>query len=73
MSRKGNCGDKAVGESFFSVLKCEMGHEECFARRQEGKDKLFDDSEVFYHRSRIHSATGYLALAEYEARFQRGA
>jgi putative transposase len=73
MSRQGNCWDNAVAESFFSALKCEMAHDECFATRQEAKDKLFDYIEVFYNRSRIHSATGYLAPAEYEAKFQRAA
>jgi len=73
MSRKGNCWDNAVAESFFGVLKSEMVHHERFATRQEAKDKLFDYIEVFYNRSRIHSATGYLSPAEYEARFQRAA
>jgi putative transposase len=60
MSRKGNCWDNAVAESFFSVLKCEMAQDEHFATRQEAKDKLFDYIEVFYNRSRIHSSIGYL-------------
>ncbi len=38
--------------------------------RQEAKDKLFDYIEVFYNRSRIHSANNYFAPAEYEARYQ---
>jgi transposase InsO family protein len=50
-----------------------MVHDERFATRQEAKDKLFDYIEVFYNRSRIHSATGYLAPVEYEARVQRAA
>lgn len=49
MSGKGNCWDKGVAESFFSVLKCEMAHEERFARKQEGKGKLLDYIEVFYN------------------------
>ncbi len=69
MSRKGNCWDNAVSESFFGNLKSEMVHHEHFATRQEAKDKLFDYIEVFYNRSRIHSATGYFAPAEYEARY----
>jgi putative transposase len=73
MSRKGNCWDNAVAESFFGILKSEMLHHERFATRQAAQDKLFDYIEVFYNRSRIHSATGYLAPAEYEARFQRAA
>jgi putative transposase len=67
MSRKGNCWDNAVTESFFGNLKSEMVHHERFQTRQEAKDKLFDYIEVFYNRSRIHSASGYFAPAEYEA------
>jgi transposase InsO family protein len=70
MSRKGNCWDNAVTESFFAVLKSEMVHHERFATRQEAKDKLFDYIEVFYNRMRIHSAAGYFAPAEYEARYK---
>ena len=69
MSRKGNCWDNSVTESFFGNLKSEMVHHECFATRQEAKDKLFDYIEVFYNRSRIHSASQYFAPAEYEARY----
>ncbi len=70
MSRKGNCWDNAVSESFFGSLKNELVHHERFATRQEAKDKLFDYIEVFYNRMRIHSATDYFAPAEYEARYQ---
>lgn len=68
MSRKGNCWDNAVTESFFGNLKSEMVHHEHFATRQEAKDKLFDYIEVFYNRMRSHSASDYFAPAEYEAR-----
>ena len=70
MSRKGNCWDNAVTESFFGNLKSEMVHHERFATRQEARDKIFDYIEVFYNRSRIHSATDYFAPAEYEARYR---
>jgi transposase InsO family protein len=70
MSRRANCWDNAVTESFFGVLKAEMIHHERFATRQEARDKLFDYIEVFYNRSRIHSATDYFAPAEYEARYR---
>ncbi len=71
MSRKGDCWDNAVTESFFGMLKTEMVHHERFGTRQEARDKLFDYIEVFYNRMRIHSATGYYAPAEYEARNPR--
>jgi transposase InsO family protein len=70
MSRRGNCWDNAVTESFFGVLKAEMVHHESFKTRQEARDKLFDYIEVFYNRMRIHSAAGYFAPAEYEARYR---
>lgn len=70
MSRKGNCWDKAASGSFFGILKNELIHHERFATRQAAKDKLFDDTEVFYNRMRIHSATEYFAPAGYEARYE---
>ncbi len=70
MSRKANCWDNAVTESFFGNLKSEMVHHERFGTRKEAKDKIFDYIEVFYNRSRIHSATDYFAPAEYEARYR---
>lgn len=73
MSRKGDCWDNAVSESFFSVLKTELVHHERFVTRQEAKDKLFDYIEVFYNRSRIHSATEYLSPMEYEQRYRQAA
>jgi transposase InsO family protein len=69
MSRKGNCWDNAVPESFFGILKNELIHHERFKTRQEAKDKIFDYIEVFYNRMRIHSANDYFAPAEYEARY----
>lgn len=69
MSRKGNCWDNAVTESFFGNLKSEMVHHERFRTRQEAKDKLFDYIEVFYNRMRIHSTISYFAPVEYEARY----
>lgn len=71
MSRKGNCWDNAVSESFFGILKTELVHDERFATRQAAKDKLFDYIEVFYNRVRIDSATNYFAPAEYEARYHK--
>jgi len=69
MSRKGNCWDNAITESFFGILKNELVHHERFATREEARDKLFDYIEVFYNRMRIHSAADYFAPAQYEARY----
>jgi transposase InsO family protein len=73
MSRRGNCWDNAVAESFFSALKMELVEGERFETRWEAKGKVFDYIEVFYNRSRIHSATGYVSPAEYEDKFKRAA
>jgi transposase InsO family protein len=73
MSRRGNCWDNAVAESFFSALKLELVSDERFSNRQQARDSVFEYIEVFYNRSRIHSAAGYLSPAEYEEKFKRAA
>jgi Transposase and inactivated derivatives len=73
MSRRGNCWDNAVAESFFSALKLELIAGERYKNRQQARDGIFEYIEVFYNRSRIHSATGYLSPAEYEEKFKRAA
>lgn len=73
MSRKGNCWDNAVSESFFSALKLELVHQRRFRTREEARDEVFDYIEVFYNRERIHSAAGYLSPAEYEEKYKRAA
>ncbi len=66
MSRKGNCWDNAVSESFFHTLKTELVHQYQFETRNEAKQAIFEYIEVFYNRERIHSANGYLSPVEYE-------
>jgi putative transposase len=66
MSRKGNCWDNAVAESFFSTLKMELVHDTCFTNRAEAKAALFEYMEVFYNRKRRHSSLGYVSPVEYE-------
>jgi putative transposase len=73
MSRRGNCWDNAVAESFFGVLKLELVYEERFRRRQEARDRIFEYIEVFYNRCRMHSAANYLSPAEYEEKFKPAA
>ena len=67
MSRKGNCYDNAVMESFFGTLKTELTHHERFTTREEARQTLFEYIEVFYNRKRRHSTLGYRSPAEYEA------
>lgn len=66
MSRKGDCWDNAVAESFFHTLKVELTHHEQFKTRQEAKQAIFEYVEVYYNRVRIHSANDYLSPMEYE-------
>jgi transposase InsO family protein len=73
MSRKGNCWDNAVAESFFSGLKLELIYEARYEKRQEARDQVFEYIEVFYNRRRIHSAVGYVSPAEYEEKFKEAA
>jgi transposase InsO family protein len=65
MSRKGNCYDNAVMESFFKTLKVELIYRYRFRTREEAKKRLFDYIEIYYNRQRRHSALGYLPPAEF--------
>ena len=66
MSRKGNCWDNAVAESFFHTLKTELTHHHKFKDREEAKHAIFEYIEVFYNRIRIHSANNYMSPVEFE-------
>ena len=66
MSRKGNCWDNAVMESFFATLKTELIYHERFLTRDDAKLKIFDYIELFYNRKRRHSSLGYKSPVEFE-------
>ena len=66
MSRKGNCWDNAVAESFFHTLKTELTHHEKFKTRAEAKQEIFNYIETYYNRVRMHSVNDYLSPVEYE-------
>ena len=66
MSRKGDCWDNAVAESFFHTLKTELTNHYQFNNQKEAKNVIFEYIEVFYNRIRIHSANNYLAPVEFE-------
>ncbi len=68
MSRRGNCYDNAVIESFWHSLKVELVHRRSFATRIEAEQAIFEYIEVFYNRVRLHSSIGYLSPAEFEAK-----
>lgn len=67
MSRKGDCWDNAVAESFFSTRKTELIRRRTWASNAELRAALFDYIEVFESRERLHSAIGYLSPASAEA------
>jgi putative transposase len=73
MSRKGDCWDNAVAESFFHTLKTELTNHYQFNNQQEAKNVIFEYIEVFYNRIRIHSANDYLAPVEFEERNRKTA
>jgi len=66
MSRKGNCWDNAVVESFFSSLKMELVYERSSQTHEEAKRALFEYIEAWYNRRRRHSALGDVSPEEYE-------
>jgi transposase InsO family protein len=68
MSRKGDCWDNAVAESFFSTLKTERVHNRLYRSRADARRDIFDYIEVFYNRVRLHSTLGYLSPAQFESR-----
>lgn len=69
MSRKGNCWDNAVAESFFKTLKSEMIYHTNFTTRQQAKVATFEYIEGWYNRRRKHSALGYLTPCQSESYF----
>jgi transposase InsO family protein len=66
MSRKGNCWDNAVAESFFATLKKELVHEMVFFSRAIACAHILEFIEVFYNRQRRHSALNYMTPAHFE-------
>ena len=66
MSRKGNCYDNAVVESFFGNLKNELVHHRRFSSREEARAEIFDYIELFYNRQRAHATLQFLCPVDYE-------
>ena len=67
MSRKANCYDNAVMESFFHTLKSECVDLHVFRSRTHARSVLFQFLEVYYNRHRLHSALGFCTPAAFEA------
>jgi len=66
MSRKGNCWDNAVAESFFKTLKVECVYRQRIQTREQARQMIFEYIEVFYNRQRIHSTLDYQSPVDYE-------
>ena len=68
MSRKGECLDNAVAESFFGSLKNELVCHDDYKTREQARQSIFEYIEVFYNRQRRHAFLHYLTPVEFEAR-----
>ncbi|MCJ7764523.1 MAG: IS3 family transposase [Thiovulaceae bacterium] len=66
MSRRGNCYDNAVAESFFHSLKTELTHHHKFETRSQPNQAIFEYIEVFYNRQRLHSSNDYMSPVDFE-------
>ena len=61
MSRKGDCWDNAIMESFFATLKTELIHRQPWPTRRGAKDAVAEYIEGFYNPYRLHSSLGYVS------------
>ena len=73
MSRKGNCWDNSVAESFFGTLKSELIYQHKYESRAQAKTAIFEYIEVYYNRQRKHSTNGYLSPLNYEQKWLNAA
>lgn len=69
ISRRAECYDNAVVESFFATLKTELIHRNTFLTRAQAQADIFEYIEVFYNRQRRHSTLNYLTPVDYERTF----
>jgi transposase InsO family protein len=70
MSRRGNCWDNAVAESFFGSLKTEFIYTTTFPNRSIARTAIAEWIEVFYNRQRLHSTIGFLSPQQFEPTFR---
>lgn len=71
MSRRADCWDNAVAESFFSTLKLELVYESAWQCRTEARADVFEYLEVFYNGQRRHSSLGYLSPVAFERQYDQ--
>jgi putative transposase len=72
MSRKGDCWDNAVAESFFATLKAELVYLTRYRTRAEARASIFEYIEIFYNRQRRHSVLGYVSPVTFETAAVQG-
>lgn len=70
MSRKGDCWDNALVESFFGTLKTELAHRSAWETRAEAREDLYAYLEGFYNQKRLHSALGFRSPAAFETLYE---
>ena len=66
MSRRGNCHDNAVAESFFATIKKRIVKRNIYSTRNDAKAEIFNFIEMFYNPKKRHSHTGGVSPAKYE-------
>jgi len=71
MSRRGDCWDNAVAESFFATLKKELVRDRAFDTRDQARSEIFEFIEVFYNRHRAHSLLSYETPNAFEDCFEK--
>lgn len=71
MSRRGNCHDNAVAESFFQLLKRERIKKKIYSTRDDARAEIFDYIEMFYNTRRKHGFNDQLSPVEYERQYQK--
>ena len=70
MSRKGDCWDNSVVESFFGTLKQELVQWRNYQTRYEAQQDILEYISMFYNSSRLHSYLGYISPNDYEQQLQ---
>jgi len=66
MSRRGNCHDNAVAESFFATIKKRIVRKKVYSTRNDAKSEIFNFIEMFYNPKKRHSHTGGVSPAKFE-------
>ncbi len=72
MSRRGNCHDNAVAESFFQLLKRERKKKKIYGTREEVRSDIFDYIVMFYNSKRRHGSSAQMSPTEYENQYYNG-